>query len=351
MKKQEEPNPKQDKAKPSKSKPKAEPKQETAEPKLSFLRKIFGGLEITWPKLIIFAIVMGVYTALVAMFTPEHSSLHDIAVTPEWWVLPAILIIVNSKKPLEAALKTFVFFLISQPLVYFVQTMFEFAQNPVGDNIFHSISYLVQSFFEFLRNRNSDNIWHLFGYYPYWFGFTLLTFPGAYLGWYTKKDEWYSGVILSVMTVLLALTGIGCVHNFIETPPNHLLTAIYCFAIIPVFILGIFKSRKPRIITAAITVAAMLAYIPATITHPFETYNNSFISENEITFVGEPYISFWSGEGKGNVEIIKYEGGYNFKITGDRNKHYRFAVSDDEHEYEFEYYYDKELDTVVVKKK
>ena len=74
-----------------------------------FLYKIFGGLNITWPRLIAFAVVMGVYTALMAMLVPDGNSFHDIAVTPEWWVLPAILITVNSKKPLDAALKTFAF--------------------------------------------------------------------------------------------------------------------------------------------------------------------------------------------------------------------------------------------------
>ncbi|MBR3256585.1 hypothetical protein IKG10_02890 [Candidatus Saccharibacteria bacterium] len=72
----------------------------------NFLHKIFGGLNITWPKLIIFAVIMGIYTALMAMLVPDGNSFHDIAVTPEWWVLPAILIIVNSKKPLDADLNT-----------------------------------------------------------------------------------------------------------------------------------------------------------------------------------------------------------------------------------------------------
>lgn len=102
------------------------------------LKKLFGGIELTWPKLIIFSIIMGIYTALMAMLVPDGNSFHDIAVTLEWWILPTILIIVNTKKPLEAALKTFVFFLISQPLVYMIQIPF----NSMG--------------------------WSLFNYYPYW---------------------------------------------------------------------------------------------------------------------------------------------------------------------------------------
>ena len=121
-------------------------------------KKLFGGLNITWPKLIIFAIIMGIYTGLMALLVPDGNSFHDIAVTGEWWVLPAIIIVLNSKKPLDAAFKTFVFFLISQPIVYLVQVPF----NYMG--------------------------WGLFRYYPYWFGITLLTFPAAFVCWYIKKD-------------------------------------------------------------------------------------------------------------------------------------------------------------------
>ena len=285
-----------------------------------FIEKVFGGLSITWPRLVIFAIVMGVWTALMALIAPNGSSFHDIAVTLEWWVLPAIIIIVNSKRPLEAALKTFVFFLISQPLVYLIQVPF----NSMG--------------------------WGLFGYYPYWFKITLLTFPGAFLGWFIKKDKWYSGAILSVMTVLLALSGVAFLHGFFETPPNHLLTIIYCFAIIPVFIFAIFKSKIPRIITAVITVVSIIIYVLLSSVDPFETYNNAFLGENEITLVGEPYVSSWTGEGGGNVEIIKYDGGYNFKLSGIRGKHYNFTISDDVAEYKFEYYFDDTLQTIVVRR-
>lgn len=285
------------------------------------LKKLFGGIELTWPKLIIFSIIMGIYTALMAMLVPDGNSFHDIAVTLEWWILPTILIIVNTKKPLEAALKTFVFFLISQPLVYLIQVPF----NSMG--------------------------WSLFNYYPYWLKITLLTFPGAFIGWFIKKDEWYSGIILSVMTVLLTVIGVGFVRQFFENPPNHLITALYCFLIIPVFIFAIFKNKIPRIITTVITVAALLICIPFTSAQEYETYNNTFIEENGITFVGEPYISSWAGEGEGHVEIIKYEGGYNFKISGVIGKNYQFSISDDEKEYDFEYHFDKDLNSIVINKR
>lgn len=77
------------------------------------LKKVFGGLKMTWPVVLIFAVLAGVITALIAMFVPDENSLHEVAVSVEAWILFAILIIVNCDKPLEAACKTFVFFLIS----------------------------------------------------------------------------------------------------------------------------------------------------------------------------------------------------------------------------------------------
>ena len=282
------------------------------------VNKLFNGLNITWPKLVLFSIIMGVYTAIMAMCVPDGNSFHDIAVTPEWWVLPAIIIITNSKKPIEAALKTFVFFLISQPLVYLIQVPF----NSMG--------------------------WGLFGYYPYWFSITVLTFPAAFIGWFIKKDKWYSGVILSATTALLAILGVGYIQAFIKTPPNHLITIIYCFTVIPVLIIAIFKDKIPRIIAAIVTIVAVLCYAPSTFVQPYEAYNNTFIAENNITFVGEPFISFWSGDGKGEVTIIQYDGGYNFKLSGIKGNTYHFAISDDENEYYFDYYYDDSLDSVVI---
>lgn len=286
------------------------------------LEKLFGGMTLTWPGLIIFAIIMGIYTALMAVLVPDGNSFHDIAVTPEWWVLPAILIIVNCKKPLEAALKTLVFFLISQPLVYLVQVPF----NSMG--------------------------WGLFGYYPFWFKVTLLTFPGAFIGWYVKKDKWYSGLILSIMTVYLALTGIAYISDFSKHFPNHLISVIYCFSAIPVFIFAILKNKNSRLITGAITIIAAVIYaiLAFSVNAPYEIYNNTIFEENNIELIGEPVVTYWAGSDKGGVEVIQYEEGYDLKISGSGTNKYLFDISDDENEYHFEYYFDNDQHTVVVKR-
>ena len=286
------------------------------------LRKVFGGLEMSWRNTIVFAIIMGIYTALMAMLVPDGNSFHDIAVTPEWWVLPAIFIIVNCKKPLEAALKTFVFFLISQPLVYLIQVPF----NSMG--------------------------WSLFGYYPYWFKITLAIFPGAYIGWYIKHDKWYSGIILSVMTVLLTFLAIGYIQGFSESFPNHLITVIYCFASIILYIFVIFKDKIPRLITAAITIIAIIIFTFTTGTEMFEAYNNTILGSIELE--GEPYVSTWSGSGcSGKAEIIKYEGGYNLKMIGCKNHEFYITITDDKNnkEYDFKYYFDNDQNTVIVERR
>lgn len=286
------------------------------------IRKIFGELNITWPKIIIFAIMIGIYTALVAMLMPDGSSFHDIAVTLEWWVLPAILIIVNSKKPLEAALKTFVFFLISQPLVYLIQVPF----NSLG--------------------------WELFKFYPYWFMITILTFPAAFVGWYIKKDKWYSGIILSAATVLLIHSGYVFVLGFGKTFPNHLITVIYCFGIIPIFIFGIFQNKIPRIITAAISIVSLIVMVGVLHTNvPFETYNSTFLEDSNIVLVTDsPYISSYNHNDEGHVELIKHEEGYTVKVRGIKGLTYHFTIKDGESEYNFEYYEDTTTESIIIHK-
>lgn len=289
---------------------------------ISTLRKVFGGLEMSWRNVIVFSIIMGLYTALMAMFVPDGNSFHDIAVTPEWWVLPAIFIIVNCKKPLDAALKTFVFFLISQPLVYLIQVPF----NSMG--------------------------WSLFGYYPYWFKITLATFPGAYIGWYIKHDKWYSGIILSVMTILLASIAVSYISGFKDNFPNHLITVIYCFLSIIFYIFIIFKDKIPRIICAVLTIIPACIYGVLSNPGEFETYNNTFL--DGIDFVGKPYVSKWSGSKcAGNAEFTKNdEEGYAIKLSGCMGSEFYFSVTDEdtEQEYKFKYYFDKDQNTVIVER-
>ena len=154
------------------------------------LEKLFGNTKMGWTRVIIFALICGIVPGLILVSPAlEQTSLHNVGVCFEFWVLAALFIILNCEKPLEAALKTFVFFLISQPLIYLVQVPF----SSFGFGIFM--------------------------YYGRWFKMTLLTFPGAIIAWYTKKGGLLAAAILFVMDVLLL--GIEF--------PAHLRTLMHSF--------------------------------------------------------------------------------------------------------------------------
>ena len=182
-----------------------------------FIGKLFGGLSMSWLNVILFAVGTAVLTAIflvVPIF--EDTSFELVGVTFEAWIFFAVIIMANCKKPLESALKTFVFFLISQPLVFLVQ--------PNGFDI-------------------------LGRYYGFWFLMTLCTFPGAWLGWYTRQNNLRAALLLSVMLVMLT---VHCYH-YLNRPRMHLLSAVFCFVQIIALICGILKEKKLRYFTALFT--------------------------------------------------------------------------------------------------
>lgn len=191
------------------------------------LRHYFGEIELTWIKVIIFSILAGAYTALVCIIPGIYdTSFHDIAVDLDVWFLLAMFIIMNSKTWKEASLKTFVFFLISQPLVYLIQVPW------TG--------------------------WQIFMYYRYWFIFTLLTLPGAVVAFQVKKQNWLSVLILSVATCFLAFESVNYLKSTLTSFPNHLLSSILSLAIAIFFIFCFLKEKKQKIV-ALILVIAVLA--------------------------------------------------------------------------------------------
>ena len=294
----------------------AEKKEEKEEkPKFSLgglIKKLFGGIEMTWKRVIIFAILAGIYTALMALLVPDGNSFHDIVATPEAWVLLAIIVIVNCKKPLEAALKVFVFFLISQPLVYLIQVPF----NILG--------------------------WGLFGYYPYWFKITLLTLPGGFIAWFVKKDIILGALVFSVAAAYLILTGVGYVTTCTEQFPNHLLSAIYCFAIIPIMCYGIFTKRTPKLIIGAISIVVLVAIlILVGGEKDLEAYRS--LSDFGVEYGNGALVSHFSGTKRGNVTVIDAGEFYTLRITGRKGGEYHFSIEDDSGKtINFKYHFDSE---------
>ena len=288
------------------------------------MKRLFGEIHLTWRKLIIFALVTGAYTALMALIPATNdTSFRDIVAFFEWWILFGIIIICNSKSPTDSALKCFVFFLISQPLVYLIQVPF------------------------------SDMGWKLFGYYRYWFYWTLACLPMGFIGYSIKKKNWLSVLILSPMIVALVFMGLGYINSAIESFPHHLLSGIACFSIITIVILSLFEEKKYRFVSfgiALITAIVILILNNGIGDTKFETYRE--LDAYNITFDGNPEITSTSGNKEGNVDLIEREdGNYNVKLTGWYSGKYTFSIEDkSKNRYDFEYYFDKENNTVVLKR-
>ncbi|MBR0229815.1 MAG: hypothetical protein IJL94_00325, partial [Erysipelotrichaceae bacterium] len=181
------------------------------------IRKLFGEVDLNWKKVIIMAIVAGVYTGIVAMMPiTKETSFRDIAIQFEVWILFGIFIICNSKSNIDSAAKCFVFFLISQPLVYLVQVPF------------------------------SEMGWSLFTYYRTWFIWTLLTIPMGFIGYYLKMNKWWGLFILTPVMLLLGLHYGDYLNLTLFHFPYHLLSTIFCFVTLLVYPLVVFKAEKLR---------------------------------------------------------------------------------------------------------
>lgn len=240
------------------------------------MKKLFGGINLTWKKLIIFAILAGVYTAVMTLlpFTKD-TSFRDIAVYLEWWILFGIIIICNSKSQLDSALKCFVFFLISQPLVYLIQVPF----NDLG--------------------------FGLFMYYKYWFLWTLACLPMGFIGYYIKKKNIISMIILLPMLLLIAFMGLGYYSSVVSNFPHHLLSLITCILMVIVIVCSLFDKTKYKVILLSLVTLCVAGYIvlKGGINTPvYETYRT--LDNYDIKFEGKIYISSYDENTKEKVEVV-----------------------------------------------
>ena len=289
------------------------------------VKKLFGGIDLSWKKLIIFAIITAVYTAIMAILPiTADTSFRDIAATLEWWILFGVIIIYNSKSNLDSALKCFVFFLISQPLIYLLQVPFSWQG------------------------------WNLFSYYKYWFIWTLLTIPMGYIGYYIKKDNIFSVIILLPMLILLAIMGIGFFGSALASFPHHLLSGIFCFMAITLIILGVLNKKKNIILSFAVIIIFTIGYVLISNGILFDTYKKyetyEDLKEYGITLSDEYYVSGFFATEQGTAELIEKDGKYVLKLTGIKNAIYKFGISsEDDTQLRFEYYFDNDGKLVLEK--
>jgi len=193
---------------------------------MSKLKKLFFGIEMTWWRVIAFAAVCGVYTGIVMQIPAlDNTSIQNFGVGYEGWFFVALIVIMNCKTPKEAALKTLVFFLISQPLVYITML-------PKYSGVFP---------------------WN---YYRFWFIVTLLTLPGGYIAWQVKKQNVLGALILSVACGFLSLCTVGWLSRVIRIGgvPYGLITALWCIGQVVIYISVLLEHKRERLITGGISV-------------------------------------------------------------------------------------------------
>ena len=215
---------------------------------LEKVKKLFGGIDLSFKKLIIFAVIAGLYTGIMAMLPiAKDTSFADITISFEVWILFGIFIIMNSKSAIDSALKCFVFFLISQPLVYLIQ-----------DFINHSNLFLT--------------------YYRFWIAWTIATFPMGFIGYFMKKDKWWGLVILTPILIFLGLHYSGFLNQTIYSFPYHLLSTVFCFITLLLYPICIFNNKKVK--TAGIIISSLIILAMTIITFINKTGYNTTILVN-----------------------------------------------------------------------
>lgn len=194
--------------------------------------KLFGGIDMKWWKVIVFAVATAVVTFIFLVLPVfDKTSFRNMGVTFDAWILFAVIIMANCKKPLESALKTFVFFLISQPLIYLLQVPF------------------------------SELGWGLFGYYKYWFIWTLLTFPMAFAGWYIRKKNWLSLLILSPILFYLTFTYINSFIFAFRHFPYQLVTALFCLGQVVLYLYAFTPKLWQRLVGFLVPIVLVMIII------------------------------------------------------------------------------------------
>lgn len=204
------------------------------------MKRLYGDLKMTWLKVILFAVIAGAYTGAV-MLIPflEGTSFQDIGISYEWWVIFAVVIVVNCGKSWEAMLKCFVFFLISQPLVYIVEILFGALSIEMGWYYYRNI----------------------------WFPMTLLVLPGGFIAYFCKKQNALGAIILGLGNTIQAVMAAIYLSMAIKNFPHHLLSGIVSGGSIIIMSICIQKKNKNRLIALLLPMGltiAIMAFLKAT---------------------------------------------------------------------------------------
>ena len=288
---------------------------------MKILKKLFGGINLTWLKLIIFAVLAGVYTAAMAMIpAAKDTSFSDLTVTFEVWILFGILIIMNSKSAIDSALKCFVFFLISQPLVYIIQDLVNHS------NLFAS-------------------------YYKYWVIWTLATIPMGFIGYFMKMNKWWGLIILTPMMAFLGYHYSMYLGKAVYSFPYHSLTCAFCFITLIIYPIAIFDDKKIKVTGLAISLVIIGFMTVLSIRKP-SVYNTTILVNGEEHHFDDSYTVYLADESYGKVFIVYEENIEDYMVNAEFKKQGKtevVMVSPDGEETVYEI--DIKSDTYDIKRK
>lgn len=263
---------------------------------------------MSWPVTVLYAVAAALLTSIfLIMPVFKDTSFARMGVTFEAWIFFVVIIMANCRTPLESALKTFVFFLISQPLIYLIQVPF----TVLG--------------------------WRIFMYYRYWFIWTLLTLPMAYIGWYITKKNWLSLLILAPVLCYLTWLYVDGFRTAYSHFPRMLVMALFCLLQVLIYLYVFTEKAVQKLIGLLAPLAVMLAL---TLITPGADINTTqflpgdpVLSEDASVTVDDPEITVRvekTGEDSMiGIQAKKY-GTTAFTITdGENEYHYSLEIYED----------------------
>ncbi len=193
----------------------------------SQLHKLYGQMRMSWKNVILFALLSGIYAGVMMVIPAlKNTSFQDIGIAYEWWVIFAVIVVVNCRKNWEAMLKCFVFFLLSQPTIYGVEVL---------------LKHITMS----------DAIY----YYRLWLMPTILTIPGGLIAFYCKKQNAFGAVILGLGNTIQLVMGIAYAVQCAGDFPHHILSCLVSILSIFVMSFAIQQEKKNRLISLLLPLA------------------------------------------------------------------------------------------------
>ena len=205
--------------------------------------------------------------------------------------------------------KTFAFFLISQPLIYLLQVPFTWQG------------------------------WGIFQYYKHWFILTLCTFPAAYIGWYIRKKNWLSLLILMPVLILLAYLCEDGLKHVIHQFPSLLIMVVFCILQILIYLYAFTEKLPQRLVGVLVPIAviAVMLLMPKNVDFSSSQFlpDNPVLTENAEVAVDDTGIADISVSGTGEDSTVLIQahayGDTSFTIKdGDKEYQYNLRIYEDD---------------------